>query len=57
MAPDETHRIGIRFPTELHIRAANQAERRDISINQFVIECVQAAFTAHDKRQPNPEQP
>lgn len=57
MAPDDTHRIGIRFPTELHGRVADQADRQNMSINEWVNRAVQAVFDAHDRRQQGRDEP
>ena len=57
MTPPDTVQTGLRIPTDLHIRALNQAERQDISLNAFIVNCVQAVFTAHDKRSSTEDTP
>lgn len=46
----DTVQTGLRIPADLHIRALNQAEHQNISLNTFIIGCIQAVFTASDKR-------
>lgn len=42
---DDPHRIGIRFPPDLYTQTVAEATTRGISVNHFVLACVQATLT------------